>query len=43
MSISSYLTNFLESGDIHKTDIILLHSNISRLYKTSRKKIIDFL
>ena len=38
MSISSYLTNFLESGDIHKTDIILLHSNISRLYKNLKKR-----
>ena len=38
MSISSYLTNFLESGDIHKTDIILLHSNISRLYKNLKKE-----
>ena len=42
--LSSYLTNFLESGDIHKPLILSYYIvTLVDFTKTSRKKIIDFL
>lgn len=38
MKISDYLGDFLKSGDIYKNDKIILHSDITKLFKDLKKK-----
>ena len=38
MQIREYIFKFLEDGNIFKNDIVLIHSNISKLYKDLIKK-----
>ena len=38
MKITTYLDNFLKSGQIFKDDIVLIHSDISQLYKIFEEK-----
>ena len=42
MKITAYLDNFLKSGHIFKDDIVLLHSDISQLYKKLKKEKFNF-
>ena len=38
MSIKQYISDFLKNGNVFKNDIVLVHSNISKLYKELLKK-----
>tara|TARA_B110000977_G_scaffold169100_1_gene218780 strand:+ start:22883 stop:23659 length:777 start_codon:yes stop_codon:yes gene_type:complete len=38
MTLKNDVSEFLKSGDIEKGDIVLLHSNITKLYKNLKKK-----
>ena len=42
MKISEYLCDFLKKGNIFKNDKLILHSDISKLYKDLKKKKINF-
>ena len=42
MKITTYLDNFLKSGQIFKDDIVLIHSDISQLYKILKREKFNF-
>jgi aminoglycoside 3-N-acetyltransferase len=42
MTIKNYISNFLIEGNVNKGDIVLIHSNISELYKNLIKENFNF-